>query len=520
MRSITIEHTSLTDIGLVREANEDSCGAIEGVNGPVFTVCDGMGGHVGGAIASGIAVKSILDFITTATVENPSVSINNAIISANQKILEAVRERPDLKGMGTTATILTVQPGGVYIGHVGDSRIYMFTNGQLHRLTKDHSFVQTLLDAGAITPEEADTHPRKNELTNAMGVLDAIQPTVIRSPIKPRPGDIFLLCTDGLCGLVNDTTIEQIVATTPTLDKAAQQLIQVAKSAGGYDNITVQLIKVIDSPYNRSVFESFSPQHQSENPPANMTSPPKKGFIPTLLGKASNKSILMICLVLFVIATVAWYFFKPPPVPDPSAEDSNPPTESASAFLPGDTIIGNYLVHSIATNKETLDKLTGERKKITNKPYKQFNFDSTYANDGVTRVDQKTLGNYNTIKWKKKEDTVAVVDKITVQADQVATGNPAPDDPQNNTRPVTNATAAQKDSLLLVRKTDSLILIKAHIADTELQKKIVTDSLEKKKAHSAKKDAGVIKLDAKLLDLRNKQKELEKQVAALNKKIN
>ena len=163
MRPIKIEHTSLTDIGLVREANEDSCGSIDGVNGPVFTVCDGMGGHVGGAIASGIAVKSILEFITMATVENPSVSINNAIISANQKILEAVRERPDLKGMGTTTTVLTVQSGGIYIGHVGDSRIYIFSNGRLHRLTNDHSYVQSLIDAGALSPDEAEKHPRKND---------------------------------------------------------------------------------------------------------------------------------------------------------------------------------------------------------------------------------------------------------------------------------------------------------------------------------------------------------------------
>lgn len=527
MRSIKTEHISVTDIGLVREANEDSCGSIEGVNGQVFTVCDGMGGHVGGAVASSLAVKSLLEFVTTATVDNPSVTINNAIISANQKLLAMIQERPDLKGMGTTTTLLTVQPNGIYFGHVGDSRIYIFSNGKLHRLTKDHSFVQTLLDSGAITPEEAAVHPRKNELTTAMGASDTIQPTVVRHAVKPKPGDIFLLCTDGLCGLVDDTLIEKIVSANQSLDRTAQELIQAAKNAGGFDNITVQLIKVVESPYNRSEFESFSMQPATPTTRQNFASPSQPTKPAGRWQKIPVKALFLTVLVL-AIGGIAYYFLKPHPMPDPNK--NNPAKENATIYLAGDTIENGYLIHTIR-NTETLEKLIEERKKTSKNIYKQYNFDSTYALDGFTRVDQKTFGNYiNTrIKWKKNPTTSDAgpekdqetgtdtagnetgkssdVHKIVVKADQAPPPPPV----------TTHASAPEKETPLQIKLKEKDKVVK-DIAALEVQIQMVKDSLGKKKVAHVDKDHTIKELKAKLKKLHDNQTIIEKQINELNKK--
>ena len=260
MKEIIIERAESTDIGNVRTANEDSLGFIETGNLSVFTVCDGMGGHVGGATASKMAVDNVLYSITNANSGNLSVDINNAIVFANQAILDAALNNPQLKGMGTTCTVLLVDKFGIYIGHVGDSRIYLLSNKKLYRLTKDHSFVQNLVDSGIISDLDAESHPRKNELTSALGIKQNITPTVNHTPIHPKAGDVFLLCSDGLCGLVKDDSIERILNTNSNIDQAVGVLIEAANNAGGTDNITAQLIKIKESPYLESSFVDFSPK--------------------------------------------------------------------------------------------------------------------------------------------------------------------------------------------------------------------------------------------------------------------
>ncbi len=260
MKEIIIERAESTDIGNVRTANEDSLGFIETGNLSVFTVCDGMGGHVGGATASKMAVDNVLYSINNANSGNLSVDINNAIVFANQAILDAALNNPQLKGMGTTCTVLLVDKFGIYIGHVGDSRIYLLSNKKLYRLTKDHSFVQNLVDSGIISDLDAESHPRKNELTSALGIKQNITPTVNHTPIHPKAGDVFLLCSDGLCGLVKDDSIERILNTNSNIDQAVGVLIEAANNAGGTDNITAQLIKIKESPYLESSFVDFSPK--------------------------------------------------------------------------------------------------------------------------------------------------------------------------------------------------------------------------------------------------------------------
>ena len=183
-------HISKTDVGLVRPANEDSIGSIinnSGVYSNIYIVCDGMGGHVGGATASQLAVNSILEFMSIKSYENIYVALSECIIFANQEILNKAVEIPDLKGMGTTCTVIVAREPEIFIAHVGDSRIYLHRNDQLYRLTKDHSFVQDLVDQGVITDEETETHPRKNQIIKALGISPSLEPSVHGAPIHRIP---------------------------------------------------------------------------------------------------------------------------------------------------------------------------------------------------------------------------------------------------------------------------------------------------------------------------------------------
>lgn len=235
----------LTDRGLKRAANEDWLGEKKTPNGWVAVVCDGMGGHVGGATASHIAVDTILDFLSSEYFEDPRVAIGKAIDQANAAVREKAAQQPELNGMGSTCVLLIIRDGKVYMGHVGDSRIYLIRNHRIHQLTKDHSYVQMLVDMGEISQEQAEHHPRKNEITNALGIPQMQPATVMQNPIEPQAGDCFLLCSDGLSGMVETQTIEHVISQQKQLSaqERAAKLIEKAKEGGGLDNITVQLVE-------------------------------------------------------------------------------------------------------------------------------------------------------------------------------------------------------------------------------------------------------------------------------------
>lgn len=240
----------LSDIGCKRKANEDYYGHFECENGLVAVVCDGMGGHVGGAVASHLAVDSIKEFLCANKFEDPRVAISEAINVANTAILEHAQTHPELRGMGSTCVMLIVKNGKVYMGSVGDSRIYLVRKKRIKQITKDESFVQTLVDSGAITKEEAEHHPRKNEITNALGLPDMKPATVRKDAILPEAGDCFLLCSDGLSGMVSDEDIEKTVSKQKELSfqQRVEELVEKAKRNGGLDNITVQLVEFSATP--------------------------------------------------------------------------------------------------------------------------------------------------------------------------------------------------------------------------------------------------------------------------------
>ncbi len=252
-------YSQITDKGLVRKENEDNLSFAKTSQGSVFTVCDGMGGHVAGKLASEIAVKSITNYLKNNKNDDITQNLNDAIEFANTKIYRYAEENQQYKGMGTTATLLFLSPKKIYIAHAGDSRIYLLTDKLLHKITKDHSFVQSLVDKGIITEEEAKTDSRKNQITKGLGIKQKVNPTVQNRPILPQKGDIFLLCSDGLTDMVDEINILLTLNDKNLkLEQKAQKLLNRAINAGGIDNITLQLIEITESPYTKTDFISLS----------------------------------------------------------------------------------------------------------------------------------------------------------------------------------------------------------------------------------------------------------------------
>lgn len=239
-----------TDVGRKRSANEDNMYNAITQNGLVSVVCDGMGGHVGGATASKIAVSTIIENLNNVYYDDPRIAIGESIDKANRAIIQKTTEQSELVGMGSTCVLLLVRSGKVYIGHVGDSRIYLVRSKRIVQLTKDHSYVQMLVDCGEITKEQAEHHPRKNEITNALGIPNMSPATVADDAIIPEAGDCFVLCSDGLSGMVSDDTICKIISRQSEMNaqERVDRLVALANENGGVDNITVQLVEFPVSP--------------------------------------------------------------------------------------------------------------------------------------------------------------------------------------------------------------------------------------------------------------------------------
>ena len=267
VNNTNLEAYGLSITGQVRKANEDSCGFATVPNGELFVVCDGMGGHVGGATASRIAVEQIIQHFQAQLYPNIYEALNDALCRANIQILGEAAANPSLKGMGTTACIVLVNGNDAYIAHVGDSRIYLFEaqKKRLFRITKDHSFVQSLVDMGQLDDREAEHHPRKNVIMKALGTKEELKPEVYPSPVQPAKGDMFLICSDGLSGMVDDNGIEAILASNQSVEQKVVDLVTNANAPGkGLDNITAQVIKVLESPYPVSNHPDHNPRWRNE----------------------------------------------------------------------------------------------------------------------------------------------------------------------------------------------------------------------------------------------------------------
>lgn len=238
---------SISDRGKLRSNNEDCCMAKTIGNYTLLILADGMGGHNGGEIASRKAIEEISALIEERLTQRMlpgqiMLLLSEALESANGKIIELTQSDSSLTGMGTTCDVCLISKNTAYIAHIGDSRVYKISQNKLiTRLTKDHSLVEYMLDAGTITPEEAVHHPQKNIILRALGTSQKIDVDISHEKISS--GDVLLLCSDGLTNMLDEQTIAQTVSKEKEPDKIAGKLVQLANDAGGADNITVIIAK-------------------------------------------------------------------------------------------------------------------------------------------------------------------------------------------------------------------------------------------------------------------------------------
>ncbi|MFA9431648.1 Stp1/IreP family PP2C-type Ser/Thr phosphatase [Egicoccus sp. AB-alg2] len=231
--------TGGTDVGRVREGNEDSFLVAESV----FAVADGMGGHLAGEIASATALGPVeaLDGKVFADADDADEALRRAIVEANEIVSRMAEEEPAYRGMGTTLTAAMLEGRRLHVAHVGDSRAYLLRDDKFSQLTDDHTLVQHLIDAGQITRREAASHPQRSIITRAIGVARDVE--VDSMTIDVEPGDQVLLCSDGLTGVLEDEEIAEELRSGEDPEHVIQRLIQAANARGGPDNITLVLLR-------------------------------------------------------------------------------------------------------------------------------------------------------------------------------------------------------------------------------------------------------------------------------------
>lgn len=245
-----IEVASLSDVGCQRENNEDALSYWESQSdaefqrkGRLALVADGMGGYEGGQEASRLAVETIQDVYDHDPADDPRDALLNGFRVAHERIRLYADAHPEFHGMGTTCTALALHDLRLYYVHVGDSRLYLLRGGAISRLTRDHSYVGRLVESGVLNSDEAERHPQRHILTAALGAGGEIVADAPTDPVTLEDGDVLVLCTDGLWGLVHEPEILKVVAGRDA-SAACAELVKMARERGGPDNITVQILRL------------------------------------------------------------------------------------------------------------------------------------------------------------------------------------------------------------------------------------------------------------------------------------
>jgi len=237
----SVSHSAAaSNVGKIRSNNQDS-----GYAGhTLFVVADGMGGHAGGDVASAIATKRIMEADTAyLSAQDAEFALQAALIAANSQLAETVFEHAELTGMGTTVSALVVLDDQVAIAHIGDSRIYLFRDGELSQITTDHTFVQRLVDSGRITEAEAMVHPRRSVLMRVLGDVES-SPEIDTSILATRAGDRWLICSDGLSGVVSNTGIANALKSSLDAQAVADRLVKESLDGGAPDNVTIVVVDI------------------------------------------------------------------------------------------------------------------------------------------------------------------------------------------------------------------------------------------------------------------------------------
>lgn len=360
-----------TDTGRTRRVNEDSMVTFDSPNGRVVAVCDGMGGQNAGDVASQLAVAVIQDILSDNTFATPEEAITSSVLAANQAILRKASMNEDMQGMGATCVMLIVKDDKVYYGSIGDSRIYYIANGMIRQITKDQSYVQTLVDAGQITLAEAEHHQDKNQITNALGVEGMTPPVIGQMPIIPEPNSTFLLCSDGLSGMINNNTILNTVSRHElSLNERARMLVEQANEAGGLDNITVQLVE-------------FPAEDMAMSP---MGSPSVSSAIaqPKKKSHAVLYSLIAALLVIAVAGGAYWYFHEEEK-PQPKATVTTKVKQKAKAKKEEPKSEPEVVVKQESVKK--IEKVVSKEKNTKKTKVKR---DNTISNSAKDLLDKKT----------------------------------------------------------------------------------------------------------------------------------
>ena len=239
--SIALRYAARSDVGLVRSNNQDSAYA----GSYLLVVADGMGGHAGGDVASSVAIGRLAALDSETPASDIVATLEESVLEANQEILRRARDEPQLRGLGTTITALLRAEGKFALAHIGDSRAYLLRDEETVQITKDHTFVQRLLDEGRLTEDEAERHPQRSVLMRVLGDVDA-DPELDLSLRAAHAGDRWLLCSDGLSGLVSLDTIDATLKDIEDPGECADALVQLALKGGGPDNITCIVADVVD----------------------------------------------------------------------------------------------------------------------------------------------------------------------------------------------------------------------------------------------------------------------------------
>lgn len=228
----------ISDIGNIRKLNEDACGMLDGGDYALFLVCDGMGGHNAGEVASAMAKDAILRGVEEdMPTDNPKGMLEAAVKKANQRIYEHASGNRNLNGMGTTVTAVLTFQGRIHVAHVGDSALFRLRGSTMEKLTKDHSLVQELVDGGKLPKEDARTHPNRNIITRAVGTNPDLK--VDLKDFEAEMGDVYLLATDGLTDYLATEELFQEIHDSRDFGRSAQKLVDIANERGGKDNITL-----------------------------------------------------------------------------------------------------------------------------------------------------------------------------------------------------------------------------------------------------------------------------------------
>jgi PPM family protein phosphatase len=273
------ESAGRTDAGRVRRRNEDAFV----LDPPLFAVADGMGGAQAGEVASRLAVAALREYHEADQME-PRERVQALIKEANRRIYERALEDAQASGMGTTITAALLTGGRLIIGHVGDSRAYRIRDGTLEQLTEDHSLVADLMRSGRLTQEEADAHPQRSVITRALGTDADVDVDML--VVEAAPGDLFLLCSDGLTSMVGDEDILRTIETSDGLERASRELVRAANSGGGEDNVTVVLFGVEgDEAVEETLVTPGPDAHESDDLEDTLTDVPP---LPTIAEQATS----------------------------------------------------------------------------------------------------------------------------------------------------------------------------------------------------------------------------------------